>query len=111
MSLDHEAPFLRGVSKPPPRCEHPDHNEPNGCGNPECWKYARLFWKPPVAGKVVTAIWSECLRYRVTLYEGRWMASRCNAPGDYTIIGKGDCEFESVAKMRCMRHYRKSLKS
>ena len=20
-------------------CQHPSHNEPAGCGNPDCWKY------------------------------------------------------------------------
>jgi len=22
-------------------CQHPSHNEPEGCGNPECWKYQK----------------------------------------------------------------------
>jgi len=33
-------PFLKGIDLDSDQriCKHPDHNEPGGCGNPDCWK-------------------------------------------------------------------------
>jgi hypothetical protein len=65
--------FDRPISEGLPRiCEHAFHNAPEGCGNPECWKYQENSYDRMVKAGTLTREEYETFTIDDLIREGNW---------------------------------------